>query len=170
MTGSSPRLTCCAASHPHFILFTTPVYLNSIPLECRTCPICAEPYIEPSKSRPNLEDTDEWAMRVDMSATDAGSRKCCGHIFGRRCLEKHINSHGAWHNKCPLCRQEWWTTNPKELPQHRPRWPRNEQDDSNGSVRRQDLLAQSSFVRQVLDVFACEGGRGRGETGTTVQD
>jgi hypothetical protein len=123
----------------------------------RTCPICIEPYIEPSTSRPSPKDTYEWAIRVDISATDAGIRKCCGRIFGRLCLEKHINSPGVWHNKCPLCREEWWA-NPKELAQHRPVWTTSEQEDGDGRVWRYDRPARLSIVRQVLDAFAVDGG------------
>lgn len=162
MTGTSPSSLSSTAYHPGFILFTTPIYLNNIPPDSRTCPICSEPYIEPLKARPRPEDTDEWAMRVDMSATDEGSTKCCGHIFGRRCLEKHINSQGAWHNKCPLCRQAWWIT-PVETLQHASRGTASGQRVHDGGIerrrssRRQDRPSRSSLVREVLDTFAVQG-------------
>jgi len=101
-------------------------------------------------------------MRVDMSATDSGSTKCCRHIFGRRCLEKHVNSRGAWHNKCPLCRQMWWGA-AYEAPHHSSRERAGTRRIRDGRVRRrgdrrQDGPSRFGFVRQVLDTFAVEEG------------
>jgi uncharacterized Zn finger protein (UPF0148 family) len=28
--------------------------------------------------------------------------------MGRLCLEKHLNTIGAWRNKCPICRDLWY--------------------------------------------------------------
>lgn len=89
-------------------LFATPVSLASLDATERTCPICHEDYIEFSSS-PTLDGLDqEWPVRVDCVAEQSGLKRCCGHIFGRRCLDKHIQSLAGWRNKCPICRDIWF--------------------------------------------------------------
>ncbi|KAK3217467.1 hypothetical protein GRF29_1g3167710 [Pseudopithomyces chartarum] len=162
------------ASIPTFVLFTTPIQLCCLEPDSRHCPICSEPYIEPQNTRPTGEDGKEWAMRVDMSATEDASTKCCRHVFGRRCLEKHINSKGPWHNKCPLCRQKWWIN---DAPLHhssinealgrRTRsgsfWRRSERGSG-----RQSESAREGFIGQILDTFAVAEGSERIDA--TVQE
>lgn len=118
-----------STSVPLFVLFTTPMNLARLPNDSNTCSLCMEPYGEYIPSTPNLNDSQpEWAVRVDLAAAQDGSTRCCGHIFGRRCLERHLKSAGRWHNKCPLCRAVWFTspvfdppTPPRLLPPPRPR-------------------------------------------------
>jgi hypothetical protein len=89
-------------------LIITPYSISS--LEDTTCPICHETYSDPPSTGLNLEPEmeQEWAVSVDYAAEWFGYRKCCGHTVGRRCLEKHLNTHGAWKNKCPICRDIWY--------------------------------------------------------------
>lgn len=152
---------------PGFVLFTTPIRLECLEPDSRTCPICSEPFIEPQNKRPDPEDTEEWAMRVDMSATDYKSTKCCRHIFGRRCLEKHINSKGAWHNKCPLCRQIWWVSesplhnsSPAQTSSQR-RNPGGIRRRNDSNTRRQQRSTRSEFIAEVLNIFAAADGNDR---------
>jgi len=79
-------------------------------LEDINCPICQEPYSEVPSSTKVLENDSEqeWAVSIDMVAEWFGPKKCCGHIMGRRCLEKHLQAAGQWRNKCPLCRDIWF--------------------------------------------------------------
>ncbi|KAF1973104.1 hypothetical protein BU23DRAFT_554636 [Bimuria novae-zelandiae CBS 107.79] len=167
MTGHVADAQQTAAPIPAFVLFTTPIHLECLAPDSRTCPICSEPYIEPQNTRPSPEDNEEWAMRVDMSATNQGSMKCCRHIFGRRCLEKHIKSCGPWHNKCPLCRQKWWIS--EDPPRHssltqaitqRIRTGRVGRR-AGGSTRGQNQSQRSTFIGQVLETFAVDEGNER---------
>ncbi|KAF2845319.1 hypothetical protein T440DRAFT_278386 [Plenodomus tracheiphilus IPT5] len=92
-------------------LFTTPLRLASLEDGDRACPICQELYVEPCRSNQSLPNGGaEWAVRVDMIAERSGIRRCCGHVLGRSCLEKHLHSGGPWRNKCPLCRNVWFQT------------------------------------------------------------
>ncbi|KAF2877201.1 hypothetical protein BDV95DRAFT_481577 [Massariosphaeria phaeospora] len=93
-----------------FVLFTTPIPLSCLEPSSLSCAICREPYGEYTPTSVDLEDgRAEWAVRVDISAAHDGGTRCCGHIFGRRCLEKHLRTAGAWHNKCPICRAVWFS-------------------------------------------------------------
>jgi hypothetical protein len=89
-------------------LIITPYSISSP--EDTTCPICHETYSDPPSTGLNLgpETEQEWAVSVDYAAEWFGHRKCCGHIVGRLCLEKHLNTRGAWKNKCPICRDIWY--------------------------------------------------------------
>jgi hypothetical protein len=59
-------------------------------LDHKDCPICYYPY-----HIGEYDYLDEVPVRIEP----------CGHIFGRRCLEAHINNTGAaYRNKCPYCR------------------------------------------------------------------
>jgi hypothetical protein len=87
-------------------LLITPI---AIPLlKNPQCPICHEPYTEPPSSDHLPEPEQEWAVRVDMIAEWFGTKRCCGHIVGRKCLEKHLKGPGPCRNKCPLCRDVWF--------------------------------------------------------------
>lgn len=105
MTTNTTRLNTEGA------LFTTPLRLASLDVSDRSCPICREPYVNPIRGRQSpVDGTEEWAVRVDMIAERSGVRRCCQHVLGRKCLEKHLHSGGPWRNKCPLCRNVWFDT------------------------------------------------------------
>lgn len=87
-------------------LLITPVAL--VQLEDKECPICHELYTEPQSTDHGSEPHQEWAVKVDMIAEWFGTKRCCGHIIGRKCLEKHLKGPGPWRNKCPLCRDVWF--------------------------------------------------------------
>lgn len=93
----------------HGALFTTPIPLASLEADNKTCPICHEPYIEPPASGCAHDSDQEWPVSVDMVAERLGLKRCCGHILGRRCLEKHLQACGDWRNKCPICRDIWFS-------------------------------------------------------------
>jgi hypothetical protein len=90
------------------VLIITPIGLSL--LNDTTCPVCREHYSNPPSTISNLdpESDQEWAVSVDHVAEWFGLKRCCGHILGRRCLEKHLNMIGAWRNKCPICRDLWF--------------------------------------------------------------
>jgi hypothetical protein len=88
-------------------LLITPIALSTI--EDRTCPICREGYVEPPvTSGSEVSEDEEWPVSVDMVAEWFGPKRCCGHIMGRKCLEKHLKTVGEWSNTCPLCRDCWF--------------------------------------------------------------
>jgi hypothetical protein len=89
-------------------LMITPIGVSS--LEDTTCPVCRETYSDPPAVGLNLEPEpeSEWAVSVDYAAEWFGLKKCCGHVVGRCCLEKHLRTRGAWKNKCPICRDIWY--------------------------------------------------------------
>ncbi|KAF2110520.1 hypothetical protein BDV96DRAFT_202837 [Lophiotrema nucula] len=97
-------------SESSFILFTTPLEVGKIDPYSRDCPICNEPYGTYSKAidLSSNDDLLEWPVRVDLCATPDSRTRLCGHIFGRRCLEKHLKAQGPWHSKCPMCRMTWF--------------------------------------------------------------
>jgi hypothetical protein len=123
---SSPLPETAPAQMPsrNFILFTTPVPISSLDDDSKLCPICTEPYVEfepnsytssmVSTSRPDTADSNDFipecAVKVHLSASSEGKSKLCGHIFGRHCLEQHLNSKGDFRNRCPLCRNVWFET------------------------------------------------------------
>lgn len=123
-----------------FVLFTTPLSLESLDPDSRKCPICKEPYAEyQASSTESDKDALEWAIRVDMLAAIDGQRRCCGHVFGKRCLQAHIKSPTPWHNKCPLCRSTWFT---------------QPGDPMTQSSETQDMSAPASSQRRVTGVAA----------------
>lgn len=87
-------------------LIVIPVRLAS--LEELECPICQEPYSEPNRSGQPAGSEQECAVKVDLLFEWFGRKRCCGHVIGRRCLEKQLNGSGAWRNKCPVCRDVWF--------------------------------------------------------------
>ena len=89
-------------------LFTTPIPLASLEAQDQICPICHEPYIEPPHSNCTHDSDQEWPVSMDMVAERLGIKRCCGHILGRRCLEKLLQACGEWRNKCPMCRDTWY--------------------------------------------------------------
>ena len=90
-------------------LFITPLSLAALDVDDRTCPICLETYIEPIRHAGFTPDTEkEWPVTVDMVAEQFGQKRCCGHVVGRKCLEKHLRGPWAWRNSCPLCRDIWF--------------------------------------------------------------
>jgi len=93
-----------------FVLFTTPLRLNSADLDSSECPICREPYIDFQQPLLDPSNTEgEWAVRVDISAARDGGKRCCGHVFGRKCLERHVKGNEPWRSGCPICRAPWFT-------------------------------------------------------------
>lgn len=67
------------------------------------CPICNEFYVDPPERyvHPDFPSgSSEYACQI----RNVGG---CKHVFGRRCLEKHMRSGGPWSHTCPLCRKEW---------------------------------------------------------------
>ncbi|KAH7406290.1 hypothetical protein DE146DRAFT_651264 [Phaeosphaeria sp. MPI-PUGE-AT-0046c] len=70
------------------------------------CPICHSFYIDPPSSHyvhpdfPLGAHIAEYAVRIK----NVGG---CEHIFGRRCLEKHLKAGLPWSHTCPMCRREW---------------------------------------------------------------
>jgi hypothetical protein len=68
------------------------------------CPICHNPYADPPQNyvHPDLpEDEEEYTVQIE-------NRGECTHVFGRRCLERHIRGGNPWSHTCPLCRTEWF--------------------------------------------------------------
>lgn len=169
--SNAPHAQSLATSTPGFILFTTPIYLANLGFEDRNCPICQDEYIEPQMERPEIDNIGEWALRVDISATEEKSTACCRHVFGRWCLEKHVNSQAPWYNRCPLCRMEWWVT-----PRLADTSPESIQGVGAGEDGRQGghstpgeaRAPQTSIVQQVLNEFAIEGESDR--INATVQE
>lgn len=80
----------------------------------KTCPICKEEYAHPLDAVRKSEHGHECPVSVDLVAEWWGHRKCCGHIFGRKCLVKHLASGAQWSNKCPMCRDIWLHRYPPE--------------------------------------------------------
>jgi hypothetical protein len=123
----STRMPACQQSlHPspreakQGALLITPIDSNS--LEQRICPICYEPYSETHNPGQARGPEEEGSVSVDVVAEWQGLRRLCGHIIGRRCLEKYIKSSGAWRNKCPICRCIWFgEVAPANEQQHRQR-------------------------------------------------
>ena len=104
-----PASTMRRGPVPGFVLFITPLRLNSQDLNSPECPICKEPYIEFQSNSPESNGMiGEWAVRVDISAGRDGGRRCCGHIFGRRCLERYVKGNEPWQRRCPICRAPWF--------------------------------------------------------------
>jgi hypothetical protein len=139
-----------------YVLFTTPLKLGSIDLDSPECPICREPYIDFQQSLPSSNESEgEWAVRVDISAAQVGGKRCCGHIFGRRCLERHVKGNEAWRNTCPICRAPWFVTETNGRPAStssssgRPVYPR-----SRASTRDRASQVARSVLRR------CESRRG----------
>jgi len=79
---------------------TTALPLSSLPTthpQDTQCPICHTPYAPPPISYVHPlcpPDTPEYACEVQI----------CTHIFGRRCLERHIRGGMPWSHTCPMCR------------------------------------------------------------------
>lgn len=116
----------------------------------RTCPICLEPYVEPVRGGPSPADgAGEWAVRIDMIAEQSGLRRCCGHILGRICLEKHLQGEGPWRNKCPLCRNLWFhvTVANHAATDEQPR-ASAERIYPQATLRRSSRIASRAAVRQ----------------------
>ncbi|KAF1938317.1 hypothetical protein EJ02DRAFT_315470, partial [Clathrospora elynae] len=135
-------------------LFTTPVLLKSLAIEDRSCPICQEAYIEPvapgkkrdeDNSKEEEEDDQnakEWPVSIDMVAEHCGLKRCCGHVIGRKCLERHLQSHGAWRNKCPLCRDVWFGNDAAEnTPDEQDQAPPSADDRLRNPLRRSARIA-----------------------------
>jgi hypothetical protein len=86
---------------------TVPLPVYSLPNDSpndQLCPICNEFYSDPpiNYMHPDFPShADEYACQV----RNIGG---CKHVFGRRCLEKHIRSNAPWSHTCPLCRKEWF--------------------------------------------------------------
>jgi hypothetical protein len=67
------------------------------------CPICHIFYADPPSNYVHPQfpgNTPEYACQIRNVAG-------CNHIFGRRCLERHIRGNLPWSHTCPLCRKEW---------------------------------------------------------------
>jgi hypothetical protein len=85
---------------------TLPLSVYSLPNRApqdQQCSICHEFYGDPPTNyvHPDLPPgTPEYACQV----RNVGG---CRHIFGRRCLERHIRGGTPWSNTCPICRKEW---------------------------------------------------------------
>lgn len=190
---SQPRLSKATP----FLLFTTPLFLRSLPSDSHHCPICTDPYTEYDSNAPdpdlnadtNSAPTAEWAVQIDISATAQRSTRLCGHIFGSRCLQIHLKSKGAWRNKCPLCRCVWFPETaapPSEITSERVPWlerarmrrslqigSRGRGEDDSGGVRVNSEMAErlngeQDFLRRVLDTF--EIGDGRREVRGSVEE
>ncbi|KAF2681201.1 hypothetical protein K458DRAFT_420739 [Lentithecium fluviatile CBS 122367] len=169
-----PTNTARRAPDPGFVLFTTPIPLGSKILESPECPICMEPYIDFTKSSADPNSiAGEWAVRVEMTAGQDGAKRCCGHIFGRRCLSRHVRGKDPWHHRCPICREPWFIGYPK--PRATTREGPTERTQSvlrqcerrlRGGIRRisgrvsnrRRDQPSSPFVQQVLDAFGIAAG------------
>jgi hypothetical protein len=129
MSSPLPETTPAQMPSRNFILFTTPVPISSLDDDSKLCPICTEPYVEfepnsytssmmstsgPDTASTEAADSDDFipecAVKVHLSASSEGKSKLCGHIFGRHCLEQHLNSEGGFRNRCALCRNVWFET------------------------------------------------------------
>jgi hypothetical protein len=167
-------------------LLITQIASNS--LEQRTCPVCHEPYSETHSPGQVRRPEEEGAVSVDMIAEWYGPRRLCGHVIGRRCLEKHITASGAWRNKCPICRCIWFhedvsaneQLHRKQVPQELPRLRRSRrisarrgasQDhleqaiSERDGIRRVQLhqrhqLRSVHFTQQLLDALKVADGTG----------
>jgi hypothetical protein len=94
-----------------------------------TCPICYEEYGE--------DDQNRQKPALGRVVQERPVRVPCGHIFGRRCLETHVNINGGQspNNRCPFCRKRFFgLADAAEL---------------QGFVDRAEALEETS--RQVLD-------------------
>ncbi|KAH7402888.1 hypothetical protein BKA66DRAFT_404477 [Pyrenochaeta sp. MPI-SDFR-AT-0127] len=89
-------------------LLTTPISVTTLDVGDRKCPLCHELYVEPVHQNKSNDTEKEWPVSITIAAQWSGLKRCCGHIFGRRCLEKHLQASGAWRNKCPICRDVWF--------------------------------------------------------------
>ncbi|KAF1949956.1 hypothetical protein CC80DRAFT_554857 [Byssothecium circinans] len=73
------------------------------------CPICHNPYSaqDPSYLHPlsPISLSDPEGTEYPVQVKDRGT---CRHIFGRRCIERHIRADQPWSHSCPLCRVEWF--------------------------------------------------------------
>lgn len=171
MTDAANSAEQRPTSPARFVLVSTSLSLCDLDEDSRQCPICLEPYIEPQNTSPDGEHGQhgqEWAMRVEKSATGHGVITCCRHVFGSRCLDEHINSSEAWSNKCPLCRQVWGP--PHELAPHRPPPPPPPREDirrdhtdsvtqrSEGSSAGQNNPSRDRLPSQFRDTFAPQEG------------
>jgi hypothetical protein len=201
ITSMSTRLPTCQQSlHSspreanQGALFITPIDSNS--LEPRICPICYEPYSGAHTPGQARGPEEEGAVSVDMIAEWQGLRRLCGHVIGRRCLEKYITSSGAWRNKCPICRCIWFgEVAPANEQQHRqrarqalPRLRRSRriaaqrgasQHHLGQAISERDSVRQCQgderhqlrsvhLTRQILD--ALEVGDGTGEVKGTLEE
>jgi hypothetical protein len=132
-------------------LLITPLALSTI--EDRTCPICREPYIEmPTTEQSVASEDGEWPVSVDMVAEWFGPKRCCGHIMGRLCLQKHLKTVGEWSNTCPICRDIWFHRYvPENVSESGEVLDQDETTSREGEpVRRsQRLAAQGGKVREV---------------------
>lgn len=90
-------------------MFITPLQLDQLAADNRTCSICFEPYIEaPSPGCTRDHEPGEWAVRIDMVAEPSSLRRGCRHIIGKECLGAHLQSPGPWKSRCPICRDVWF--------------------------------------------------------------
>jgi hypothetical protein len=67
------------------------------------CPICHIFYADPPRNYIH----PECPAGVPEYACQIRNVNGCKHIFGRRCLERHIRGNLPWSHTCPMCRQEW---------------------------------------------------------------
>ncbi|KAF2823202.1 hypothetical protein CC86DRAFT_328302 [Ophiobolus disseminans] len=125
-------------------LLITPISL--LQLEDPNCPICQEPYSEVPPSPERQGPEEEWAVSIDMVAEWFGPKKCCGHIMGRKCLEKHLSAAGQWRNKCPLCRDIWFHERVPAHVQWRPA-PIPPQPSADVAPRRSERIAAKATAR-----------------------
>ncbi|KAF2000173.1 hypothetical protein P154DRAFT_576197 [Amniculicola lignicola CBS 123094] len=158
----------------NLVLFTTPLTLASLAPDCRTCAICHETFGE---YRPNISfqtqtTIQEWAVRVEITASPDSSLHLCGHVFGKRCLENHLNSRQPWHNKCPMCRMVWFEYGSEGRKVAAPgagTWVESEVvresttggldgADDGGLSNRGRLRRSAGFLQQVLEAFNMEEG------------
>lgn len=78
-------------------LLITPLQLDQLAADNRTCSICFEPYIEnPSPSCARDRDAGHWAVRIDMVAEPSSLRRGCRHIISNQRLGAcNLRDHGG---------------------------------------------------------------------------
>jgi hypothetical protein len=80
----------------------------------RTCPLCLEPYVDLSDDR-----VTDYPVRPGIQRSGFQ----CDHVFGRLCIEQHIQSGEEYSTRCPICicREEWFNPrncSPDEIELH----------------------------------------------------
>ncbi|KAF2192366.1 hypothetical protein K469DRAFT_694485 [Zopfia rhizophila CBS 207.26] len=148
--------------------FTIPLTLASLDSSSTHCSICAERFGEydPNSPDPVADHTrPEWAVRIDMDIYGSGR---CHHVFGVRCLHLHLRSPGAWHNKCPMCRDTWFAVFANPVAYMLPMGSvqtemRTRMEDNDASTRESDTGGRLSsrgrlhrsigFIQQMLREF-----------------
>lgn len=88
---------------------TVQIPIFSLPNESphdQQCPICHTFYTDPPSSH-YVHPDFPLSAHIREYAVQIKNVDGCKHIFGRRCLEKHLNAGLPWSHACPVCIREW---------------------------------------------------------------